>query len=50
MGTYLNPGNEVFRRVTSADIYVDKSGLLTITNKMINSADNYVYVASEEIR
>ncbi len=42
MGIYLNPGNEVFRRVTSADIYVDKSGLLTMTNKMINSANNYV--------
>ncbi len=42
MGTYLNPGNEVFRRVTSADIYVDKSGLLTLTNKMINSANNYI--------
>lgn len=42
MGTYINPGNEVFRRVTSADIYVDKSGLLTLTNKMINSANNYI--------
>lgn len=42
MGTYLNPENEVFRRVTSADIYVDKSGLLTLTNKMINSANNYI--------
>jgi len=42
MGTYLNPGNEVFRRVISADIYVDKTGLLVITNQMINSANNYI--------
>lgn len=42
MGIYLNPGNEVFRRITSAEIYVDKTGLLAVTNKMINSANNYI--------
>ncbi|MBQ8956177.1 MAG: AAA family ATPase [Lachnospiraceae bacterium] len=42
MGIYLNPGNEVFRRVVSADIYVDKSMLLDATNKMLDSANNYI--------
>lgn len=42
MGIYLNPGNEVFRRITSAEIYVDKSMLLNETNRMLNSANNYI--------
>ena len=42
MGIYLNPGNEVFRRITSAEIYVDKSGLLAIINRMLDTADNYI--------
>ena len=42
MGMYLNPGNEVYRRVTSAEIYVDKTMLLDITNRMLNTADNYI--------
>ena len=42
MGTYLNPGNEVFRRIVSARIYVDKSGLLEVTNSMLDTADNYI--------
>lgn len=42
MGIYLNPGNEVFRRITEADIYVDKTGLLTETNRLVNSANDYI--------
>lgn len=42
MGVYLNPGNEVFRRVTSTEIYVDKSKMLELTNRMLDTADNYV--------
>ncbi len=38
MGIYVNPGNEVFRRVTSAVIYVDKTVLLDTTNRMLNTA------------
>ena len=45
MGIYLNPGNEVYRRVTSAEIYVDKSMLLGISNRMLNTADNYICVS-----
>ncbi|MBQ9505410.1 MAG: AAA family ATPase [Lachnospiraceae bacterium] len=42
MGIYLNPGNEVFRRIVSARIYVDKSGLLEVTNSMLDTDDNYI--------
>ena len=28
MGIYLNPGNELFARITHNDIYVDKSGMM----------------------
>ena len=28
MGIYLNPGNENFRRVTKADIYIDKTMMI----------------------
>ncbi|MBR6229129.1 MAG: AAA family ATPase [Eubacterium sp.] len=42
MGIYLNPGNEVFRRVSSADIFVDKSGMLRVTNDMIDADNNLV--------
>ena len=42
MGIYLNPENEVFRRITAAEIYVDKSMLLSETNKMLNSANDYI--------
>lgn len=42
MGMYLNPGNEVFRRMVSADIFVDKSMLLAETNRMLNSTESYI--------
>lgn len=42
MGIYLNPGNEVFRRITAAEIYVDKTELLTLTNKMLDSISNLI--------
>lgn len=45
MGIYLNPGNEVFRRITSAEIYVDKSMLLEVTNNMLDTVNSYVCVS-----
>ncbi len=33
MGSYLNPGNEAFAVALNSEIYVDKTGLLTYTNK-----------------
>ena len=31
MGIYLNPGNDNFRDMTKADIYVDKTMMLAVT-------------------
>ena len=31
MGIYLNPGNENFRRITNADIYVDKTMMISLS-------------------
>ena len=42
MGIYLNPGNEMFRRATSAEIYVDKSMLLKVTNRLIDADNNLI--------
>ena len=42
MGIYLNPGNENFRRMTSADIYVDKTMLIDVTNRFIDKGNNYI--------
>ena len=33
MGMYLNPGNSGFTRIRN-DIYVDKSGLISIMNEL----------------
>lgn len=45
MGIYLNPGNEVFRRITAAEIYVDKTKMISVTNKILDSADNYICIS-----
>ena len=45
MGIYLNPGNENFRRILAADIYVDKTELIRATNQFIDKANNYVCIS-----
>lgn len=45
MGIYLNPGNEMFRRASSAEIYVDKSMLLKVTNRLIDADNNLICMA-----
>lgn len=45
MGTYLNPGNESFRKMVNSDIYVDKTGLISYTNKVINTMQEYICVS-----
>ncbi|MBR0397274.1 MAG: AAA family ATPase [Eubacterium sp.] len=42
MGIYLNPGYENFRRIVSADIYVDKTMMIKETNRMIDIGNNYI--------
>ncbi|MBR2189164.1 MAG: AAA family ATPase [Eubacterium sp.] len=42
MGIYLNPGNEGFTRITSADIYVDKTMMIRETNRCIDTGNSYI--------
>ena len=45
MGIYLNPGNENFRRITNADIYVDKTMMIEVTNRWIEKGNNYICIS-----
>ena len=45
MGIYLNPGNENFRRVLAADIYVDKTMMIRETNRFIDKANEYICIS-----
>ena len=44
MGTYLNPGNSGFTRIKSRQ-YIDKTGLIGVLNRTINTTDNLVCVS-----
>ena len=37
MGTYFNPGNESFKQAIRSQVYVDKTMLLSETNKILNT-------------
>lgn len=45
MGIYLNPDNEGFAGAVRSQIYVDKSELLTYTNKVLNTEQRYICVS-----
>ena len=42
MGLYLNPGNYGFAESLRSEIYVDKTGLLQYTNRMINTKQKFI--------
>lgn len=44
MGYYLNPGNSGFERITGSE-YVDKTGLIAILNRTIDTTDNLTCVS-----
>ena len=44
MGTYLNPGNSGFERITQSN-YVDKTGMIGIINKRIDTTDNLICIS-----
>lgn len=37
MGIYLNPDNIDFKEALNSEIYVDKTGLIALTNKVIRT-------------
>ena len=39
MGRYLNPGNGMFQRSLDSEIYVDKSGLIACTNRVLGGRE-----------
>ena len=45
MGNYLNPGNEGFCRIVNSEIYVDKTGMLKYTNKVLNTMQSCLCVS-----
>ena len=45
MGIYLNPGNKSFQESVCSEIYVDKTGLIASTNKLLNTREKYVCVS-----
>lgn len=45
MGIYLNPGNKGFWESIRSKIYVDKTGLISCTNELINTEEKYICVS-----
>ena len=42
MGIFVNPDNSAFQVALNSEIYVDKTGLLEYTNKMMNTLQGYI--------
>lgn len=45
MGFYLNPGNKGFWQAVRSEIYVDKTGLIAVTNNYVNTLQKYLCVS-----
>ena len=45
MGVYLNPRNKGFRTALNSRIYVDKTGLIGLTNAAINTQQKYLCIS-----
>lgn len=45
MGMFLNRGNEEFDRVINSEIYVDKTEMLTILNRRVNTEQRYISIS-----
>ena len=45
MGRYLNPSNVLFETALNSQIYVDKSGLISYTNRVLRSEQRYICVS-----
>ena len=45
MGIYLNPGNENFKEILHADIYIDKTMMISVMNQFIEKGNKYVCIS-----
>ena len=52
MGRYLNQGNESFEKSVNSEIYIDKTGVIKYTNRVLNTLQGYVCIRKpdEKIR
>lgn len=41
-GNFVNPDNSAFQVALNSEIYVDKTGLLEYTNKVMNTLQGYI--------
>ena len=42
MGRFLNPDNSAFKVALNSEIYVDKTGLLEYTNRVMGTKQGYI--------
>lgn len=42
MGRFLNPDNSAFQVALNSEIYVDKTGLLEYTNRVMGTKQGYI--------
>ena len=42
MGRFVNPDNSAFQVALNSQIYVDKTGMITYTNSVLNTSDAYI--------
>ena len=45
MGSYLNPGSSAFEMALNSEIFVDKSGLINVTNRCIKTMQRFICVS-----
>lgn len=45
MGIYLNPKGIDFQEALNSEIYIDKSGLIEYTNKVLRTKQKYICVS-----
>ena len=42
MGMFVNPDNSAFQVALNSEIYVDKTGLIKYTNRVLNTLQGYI--------
>ena len=45
MGSFLNPGTIEFEEALNSEIYIDKSGLIEITNAVLRTQQKFMCIS-----
>lgn len=45
MGSYLNPGSDSFQMALRSEIFIDKSGLIALTNRCVKTLQRFICVS-----